>query len=125
MSDVFYGIFYSAGFGLILVGLYAVLTQKNLFRLILALGLMEAGVNLLIVASGSAEGAAAPILSSLLKAGEAGRFADPLPQALVLTSIVIGLGVTALALALAIRYHAGHGSLDLDPVDEGKEEVSE
>ncbi len=125
MSAQFYSVFYAAGFGLLLVGLYAILTQKNLIRIILALGLMEAGVNLLIVASGAGADAKAPILSSLTKAGDLGRFADPLPHALVLTSIVIGLAVTALALVLAIRNQEGHGSLDLATAGEGKQEVSE
>ncbi|MDX1359455.1 MAG: sodium:proton antiporter [Clostridia bacterium] len=44
------------------------------------------------------------------------KFVDPLPQALVLTSIVIGLGITALGLVFARRIHKKYGTYDLNEI---------
>ncbi|MBN2724380.1 MAG: cation:proton antiporter subunit C [Deltaproteobacteria bacterium] len=110
-------------FALMMIGLYGVLTHKNIFRLILSLGLMETGVNLFIVAASYWDGVRAPILGKIFNVKTADSYADPLPQALVLTSIVIGLGVTALALALMIKYREGTGTLEME--DKREEEVEE
>lgn len=76
-------------------GTYLVL-QSSLTRVILGVGLLANGVNVLILAVSSDPGEA-PIV------GREGTFADPVPQALVLTAIVIGFGITAFLLALAWR----------------------
>lgn len=100
---------YSGAIGLFLIGFYAMVAERHLIRNILGLALVESGVNLLLVAVGFRDGAAAPIL----KAGQAmGAMVDPLPQALVLTAIVIGFGVLALALALVVRVYQAYGTLD-------------
>jgi multicomponent Na+:H+ antiporter subunit C len=104
-------LFALSAFALILVGLYGALTRRNLVRLLLALNILETGVNLLLVALGTFDGAAAPIVTR--RVVSAADFVDPLPQALVLTSIVIGLGVTALALTMVLRFHRERGTLEL------------
>ncbi len=102
-------VLYAGAIGLFLIGFYAMVAERHLIRNILGLVLVESGVNLLLVAVGFRENAAAPIL----KAGQsAGMMVDPLPQALVLTAIVIGFGVLALALALVVRVHQAYGTLD-------------
>lgn len=78
------------------IGTYMVL-QRKLSRVIIGIGLLSHGANLLLLTSGKR--GAAPLIGS----GDPGGFADPLPQALVLTAIVISFGVTALLLALAYR----------------------
>jgi multicomponent Na+:H+ antiporter subunit C len=78
------------------VGTYLVL-QRKLSRIIIGLGLLTHGANVLLITSGRRGDP--PIVG----VGEPGRFADPLPQALVLTAIVITFGVTALLFALAYR----------------------
>jgi multicomponent Na+:H+ antiporter subunit C len=66
-------------------------------------------------------GRTAPILDSAVPAAEAAaRIIDPVPQALVLTAIVIGLGVTALMLAYAYRLYAAKGTLDIAKFSELK-----
>ena len=99
---------------LILLGLYGIMTRYHLIRVLLGIGLLDNGVNLFLVTVGFRPEAAAPILTG--EAGGAGlstmAMVDPLPQALVLTSIVIGVGVLALGLALAVRVRAAHGTLD-------------
>jgi multicomponent Na+:H+ antiporter subunit C len=104
----------ATGFLLILIGFYGALTQRNILRMIVAFTVADSGVNLVIVAVGYMDGRTAPILDSTVRAGEAAaRFIDPVPQALVLTAIVIGVGVTALMLAYALRLYGQKRSLDI------------
>lgn len=74
------------------------LLQRRLTRLIIGLGLLGHGANLLLLQSGRARGSA-PFVG---REGD-GPVADPLPQALTLTAIVISFGVTAFLLAMAFR----------------------
>ncbi|HEX5367280.1 MAG TPA: NADH-quinone oxidoreductase subunit K [Acidimicrobiales bacterium] len=82
--------------GLFAVGTYLVL-QRKLSRIIIGLGLLGHGANVLMVGAGRAGRAA------IVDGGGEGALADPLPQALALTAIVISFGTTALLLALAYR----------------------
>jgi multicomponent K+:H+ antiporter subunit C len=88
----------SAGIGVLTAcGVYLVLRPRT-FSIILGLTLLSYAVNVLILASGRLRAAAPP----LALPGALG-LADPLPQALVLTAIVIGFGMTAYLVALALR----------------------
>ncbi len=80
------------------IGTYLIL-QRLLSRVIIGLGLVSHGANLLIILSGGAAGDP-PVLAEGV---DPARVADPLPQAMVLTAIVITFGVTAFLLALALR----------------------
>jgi multisubunit Na+/H+ antiporter MnhC subunit len=82
------------------VGTYLLL-QRTLTRVVLGLGLLSHGANLLLLAAGGPPGAV-PFSGRTDGAAGAGT-ADPLPQAMVLTAIVITFGVTAFLLALAFR----------------------
>ncbi len=104
----------TASVGLIILGLYIVFTQKNLIKMVIGLDLADTGVNVLLVSTGYIKGNTAPIFS---KAGlQVSQMVDPVPQALVLTSIVIGFGVSALALALIIRLYQKTGTLDTSKI---------
>ncbi len=107
---------------LMLVGIYGLLTQKNVIKLIVSLNIFEVGINVFIISVGYVSGGIAPILTSQNNTS-ALLFVDPLPQALVLTSIVIGVGVTALALAFARRLHKQYGTYNLDEM-EGESDVA-
>jgi len=78
------------------IGTYLVL-QRKLSRIIIGVGLMGHGANVLFLVSGRQGDP--PIIGS----GPTSDFGDPLPQAMILTAIVITFGVTALLLALAYR----------------------
>ena len=93
-------------------GFYLML-RRRLAQLIVGLGLLSNGTNLLIFTGGGLTRARAPIIP---EGGTTmtGTFADPVPQALVLTAIVIGFGVLAFSLVLAHRVHAITGSDDID-----------
>jgi multicomponent Na+:H+ antiporter subunit C len=104
----------ATGFILILIGFYGALTHRNLLRMIVAFSIADTGVNLVIVAIGYMHGRTAPIVDATLNAADAvARVIDPVPQALVLTAIVIGVGVTALMLAYALKLHEKKRSLDI------------
>ncbi len=102
---------------LIAIGLYALMAKKNLIKMILGITFLDSGVNLLLISLGYINGGTAPILLNGVKPGEV---VDPLPQALVLTNIVIGVSVTALALSVVIRVYKHYKTLNSDKVRDMK-----
>lgn len=98
---------------LIGIGLYTVLNKKNLLKIVVGLCLIEYGINLFIVMVGFRWNGLPPIITSV---NDNAKFVDPLPQALVLTAIVIGLATTALMLAIVIRIYKRYGTLDLTEI---------
>lgn len=100
---------------LMMIGLYGLLTQRNVIKIIVSLNVLEIGLNVFIISVGYVSGGVAPIFTSQ-HGTSATVFVDPLPQALVLTAIVIGVGTTALGLALAKRIHQQYGTYDLDQI---------
>jgi len=98
---------------LMLIGLYAIVLKRNLVKMIIGFSLVEYSINLLFALIGFKHGAIAPIVTRL---GMAKNFVDPLPQALVLTAIVIGLASTALMLALAMRIHEKYKTFDITEI---------
>jgi len=95
------------------VGIYLMLRLRT-FPVILGLTFLSYAVNLFLFASGRLAQNAAPII------GTTEAPADPLPQALVLTAIVISFGMTAVIMLMAIGGHlqAGHDRIDLGPEGE-------
>lgn len=94
------------------------LLRRNIFKLVLGLIFLGHATNLLLfVASGLTSGFPA-FLRNI--PGETEQMADPLPQALILTAIVIGLGVTAFALVLVYRFYAETKTVDFDELSENE-----
>ena len=107
--------YYVGAGALIVIGLYMVLVKANLIKIMLGLSFMDTGVHVLLVAIGYVRGRTAPIFSeSLMTAGTGNlpQVVDPVPQALVLTAIVIGVGVLALGLSIVIKVYEHYGTLD-------------
>ena len=96
---------------LIMLGLYGIMTKRNVIKIIVSLNILEIGLNLFIVSVGYVDGGLAPIFTSVNSSSNL-SFVDPLPQALVLTAIVIGVGTTALGLALAKNIYAKYNTYD-------------
>jgi len=92
------------------VGVYCVMTKRNVIKIIIGLGICEYAVNLFFILVGYRANGRAPIMEKGLTIAQ---IVDPLPQALVLTSIVIGLAITALLAALAIRIYEKYGTFDV------------
>jgi multicomponent K+:H+ antiporter subunit C len=93
-------------------GVYLMLRQRS-FPMILGLSLLSYAVNVFIFASGRVAVAMPPIIR------EGASYADPLPQALVLTAIVISFGMTAVILIMALGAYldTGHDRVDIDGGD--------
>ena len=104
-------IVYILTIGLFLIGLYGLLVKRNLLKIAISLIIMEYAINLLFVLIGYRQGGAVPILDKFQS--ESAFMVDPLPQALVLTAIVIGLGTTSLLVSIAVRIYNQYGTFDV------------
>jgi multicomponent Na+:H+ antiporter subunit C len=95
------------------VGLYGVLRKRNLVKIIIGLGIIEYAMNLFFVLLGYRFQGRAPIAA---QGQNILNMVDPLPQALVLTSIVISLGITALVISIAVRIYDKYGTFDITKI---------
>ncbi len=102
---------YGTAIAIFVLGLYTLLFRRNLFKIVIALSLMEGGVLLLITSLGYIPGGV-PALLPLL--GESA--VNPLPQSFTLTAIVIGASDIALALAYIIKIYHHYGTVDVDKI---------
>ncbi len=97
------------------IGVYALVVKKNLVKKIIGLVIVENAVNLFFILIGFRTDGEAPILE---KGMEEAMYVDPLPQAMILTSIVIGLGVVALLVAISVRIYEKYGTFDISQIRE-------
>lgn len=104
-------------FALFLTGLYGVLTKRNIIKIVIGLSVMEFSIFLFMALIGYTHHGDAPIL---VNGQEQLTFVDPLPQAMVLTAIVIGLATNAMLLAIAIRIYRKYGTFDVRKINELK-----
>ena len=95
---------------LLLIGLYGLMAKRNLIKKIIGLYILDGGVILYFVSVGYRSDASAPILEK----GVEMVVVDPIPQALMLTAIVIGICVTALALSIAVKIYEKYQTLDVE-----------
>ena len=96
------------------IGIYGVLSKRNIIKIILGIVIAEYAVNLFLILVAYKAGGRAPIFGA--SDGQVitpSVMVDPLPHALVLTSIVIGLATTAFMIALAIRLYGKYGTFDI------------
>lgn len=100
---------------LVLLGLGAPLFRRNLVKVVIGIKIIENGANLFLVATGYVRGGVVPIYTY---APSDAAMVLPTPQALTLTSIVIGLATTALMLAFVVVIHRHRKTLDGSRVTE-------
>jgi len=110
--------FYIGAFSLVLIGLFIIMTKKNLIKVIIGLSILDTGIYLFLIAIGYLREGTAPIFSKPGLHSE--NIVDPVPQALVLTAIVIGVAILSLALTLAIKLYKHYGTLNLRKIKEQK-----
>jgi multicomponent Na+:H+ antiporter subunit C len=101
---------------LLTMGLYCLVAKKNIVKKIIGVVVMDYAVNLYLIIIGYKHNGMAPIVQPGMTDKTLARFVDPLPQALVLTSIVIGLGVLALMVSMCIRLYEKHGTFDMSQI---------
>ena len=110
-----------AAVALLCIGLYAVLTKRNLVKIVMGLSLMEASTYLMLLSFGYRAHSTAPVLLNP-PAGQtpqslaAGNVADPMLQNVCLTAIVIGVAVTGVFLAVVVRLAQHYGTVDADKI---------
>lgn len=110
---------YLAAAALFSLGIYTVLSRRNLIKIVMGLSLMESSTYVLLVSLAYRRRATAPVLLSpprgQTQSGLArGNVADPVLQNFCLTAIVIGVAITAVFLAVAVRVAQHYRSVDAD-----------
>jgi len=107
---------------LFMIGLYCAVVKKNMVKIALGILIMEYAVNLFLIMLGYRSAGAAPIISRQDIAADRvselfiNSCVDPLPQALVLTAIVISLGSLALIISICIRTYEKYGTFDITKI---------
>lgn len=97
---------------LLMIGLYALLSQQNLLKKLAGLSIFQTAAILLYVSFGKLVGGTAPIVAEGFE-----QYANPLPQVLMLTAIVVGVATTALGYALVVRIKSAYGTIEQDRLD--------
>ena len=114
---------YLAAAALFCLGLYTVLTRRNLIKMVMGLSLMESSTYLLFISMAYRSRSTAPVLLNPPKGQSqeqlaAGNVADPVLQNFCLTAIVIGVAVTAVFLSVVVRIAQHRRTLDADEIRE-------
>ena len=91
------------------VGLYGIVTSRNLLHLVVCLAVVQSSTYLLLLSIGYVDDGQAPVFADVPLGT---RAVDPVVQALTLTDVVVGTTVTALLLALSVQAHKRYGTLD-------------
>jgi len=107
-------IVYLLCFVLFLVGLFGVLTKRNVIKIVIGLSIMEFSLFLFFALIGYIDEGIAPIIVQNMPVT---KFVDPLPQAMVLTAIVIGLATNSMLLAIAIRLYKKYNTFDIRKIN--------
>jgi multicomponent Na+:H+ antiporter subunit C len=96
---------------LMMIGLYTVISRRNLVKQLLGLSVFQTSVIMLYVTMGKVEGGTAPIVAEGHEV-----YSNPLPHVLMLTAIVVGVATTAVGLALVSRIREAYGSIEEDEI---------
>jgi multicomponent Na+:H+ antiporter subunit C len=105
-----------------MIGLYCAVVKKNMVKIVIGILIMEYAVNLFLIMLGFRWGGRAPIVAAEdMVGGSVSKLfinssVDPLPQALVLTAIVISLGSLALMISICIRTYERYGTFDITQI---------
>ncbi|MEX1308706.1 MAG: cation:proton antiporter subunit C [Eubacteriales bacterium] len=99
------------------IGIYGIIARRNIVKTVISFGVMETGVILFFIAGGFGS-EKAPIL---LDTTDIATVADPIPQALMITAIVIGIGVTAVALTMFINLYHKFGTTNWEKAREARD----
>lgn len=103
------------------IGIWGLLSRRHLIKIIISFSLLDTGIHILLVAVGYRRDGTAPIFDRDLPVAEGlARAVDPIPSALVLTAIVIGLAVTALMLSFAVKIYRRRRTVYVDRIRELK-----
>lgn len=109
---------YEEAFAIVLfgIGFTMLLFQRNLFKKLIGLNIMDTGTFLFLASMGFIRGRKAPIITDGVT--DAGSYINPVPAGLVLTGIVVSVSVTAIMLSLTVRLYRRYHTLNLDEIYE-------
>lgn len=96
------------------IGFTMLLFQRNLFKKLIGMNIMDTGVFLFLASMGFIRGRKAPIVENGILKAE--HYINPVPAGLVLTGIVVSVSVTAVTLALTVRLYRRYHTLNLDEI---------
>lgn len=96
---------------LMMAGLYTVIARGNMVKKIVGLNVFQISVFVFYITMAKVKGGSAPILDPDIVI-----YSNPLPHVLILTAIVVGVAVTSLGLALAIRIQESYGTIEEDDI---------
>ena len=95
------------------IGLYTVIESPNLVKKVIGMNVFQTGIFLFFITLAYRSGGNPPVVTE-----GAGPYVSPLPHVLILTAIVVGVSLTAVALALVVRIYSEYGTLDEDTLEE-------
>lgn len=105
---------------LMMTGLYAVISRDNLIKKVMGLTITQVAVIMFFVAMGKVRGGTAPILPLDEAARDANAaeilYSNPVPHVLMLTAIVVGVAINALALSFVVRIKEAYGTVEEDEI---------
>lgn len=105
-------LYYLVAFLLVGIGMYMLMADRNLVKKVIGMTIFQTGIFVFFIAAAYVEGANPPVLS-----GD-GPYVSPLPHVLILTAIVVGVSLTAVALGLVVRIYREYGTLDAERLQE-------
>lgn len=108
---------HNVGLALFFIGTYGLIARRNILKSIISLSIIQAGIVLFFISAKPNDNALAPI-----GVGLRGGVSDPLPQAMMITAIVIGISVTALSLTMFISLYHKYGSTNWRKVKKRRED---
>ncbi len=104
---------YCASMALLLIGFFGIIISGNLAKKLICLGILQVSVILFYVSLGYVNGAAAPIIQEGITV-----YVNPVPHVLMLTAIVVGVALMAVALAICVRIKEEYGTIEEDEIFE-------
>ncbi|MGB1276987.1 MAG: cation:proton antiporter subunit C [Nannocystaceae bacterium] len=114
---------------LMMVGFYGVIAKRNLIKQAIALGLFQTGIFLFYISMAVVDGGTAPIwvAEGVTKIPDPLAFPaaydNPLPHVLMLTAIVVGVSILAVALAIIINIRRAYGTIEYDEITKIEREM--
>ena len=100
---------------LMAIGLYAMLAKRNLLKKIVGMNILQTAIYIFFIQGATKSGATVPVIDESIGA-HASQYINPLPHVLILTSIVVGISVTGVALAFLISMYRNFGTLEDDTI---------
>jgi multicomponent Na+:H+ antiporter subunit C len=97
---------------LITIGLYGMIVKKNLVKKLIGMTIFQASIILFYISSSIKAGATVPILSDKINSADVTNYINPLPHALMLTAIVVGVATVGVAFALLVLIYKRYNTLD-------------